>query len=61
MNNQTTSLEFSIFDDVEWNIKIALSTNKNLLDCTFGGGGYQEKYLGTNTYVKAIDRDVNYR
>ena len=60
MNNQTSSLEFSHFpvmlNDV---FKISPpSTEKNYIDCTFGGGGYSKEILKFDkTKVQAIDRD----
>ena len=60
MNNQISSLEFSHFP-VMLNevLKISsLSSNKNFIDCTFGGGGYSKEILKfSNTKVLAIDRD----
>ncbi len=60
MNNQISSLEFSHFP-VMLNevLKLSsLSSNKRIIDCTFGGGGYSKEILKfSNTYVQAIDRD----
>ena len=60
MNNQISSLELSHFP-VMLNevLKISsLSSNKNFIDCTFGGGGYSKEILKfSNTTVQAIDRD----
>ena len=60
MNNHITSLEFSHFP-VMLNevLKISsLSSNKSIIDCTFGGGGYSKEILKySNTNIKAIDRD----
>ena len=60
MNNQISSLEFSHFpvmlDEV---IKLSSPlSEKNFIDCTFGGGGYTKKILKfSKTSIKAIDRD----
>ena len=60
MNNRISSLEFSHFP-VMLNevLKISSpSSNKNFIDCTFGGGGYSKEILKfSNTKVLAIDRD----
>ena len=60
MNNQISSLEFSHFP-VMLNevLKLSsLSSNKRIIDCTFGGGGYSKEILKfSNTSVQAIDRD----
>ena len=60
MNNQISSLEFSHFP-VMLNevLKISsLSSNKNFIDYSFGGGGYSKEILKfSNTKVLAIDRD----
>ena len=60
MNNQISTLEYPHFP-VMLNevIKISsLSSNKNFIDCTFGGGGYSREILKfANTTVQAIDRD----
>ena len=60
MNNRISSLEFSHFP-VMLNevLKISSpSSNKNFIDCTFGGGGYSKEILKfSNTTVLAIDRD----
>jgi len=60
MNNQTSSLEFSHFP-VMLNEVLQISSplnGINLIDCTFGGGGYSKEILKfSNTNVKAIDRD----
>ncbi len=60
MNNQISSLELSHFP-VMLNevLKISLlSSNKNFIDCTFGGGGFSKEILKySNTTVQAIDRD----
>ena len=60
MNNQISTLEYPHFP-VMLNevIKISsLLSNKNFIDCTFGGGGYSREILKfANTTVQAIDRD----
>ena len=60
MNNQLTSLELSHFPVMLSEVlKISsLSSNKKIIDCTFGGGGYSKEILKfSNTTVQAIDRD----
>jgi 16S rRNA (cytosine1402-N4)-methyltransferase len=60
MNNQISSLEFSHFPVMLNEVLKAssLSSNKKIIDCTFGGGGYSREILKySNTSVQAIDRD----
>ena len=60
MNNHTSSLEFSHFPVMLNEVLKAssLSSNKKIIDCTFGGGGYSREILKfSNTSVQAIDRD----
>ncbi len=61
MNNQKSSLEISHFPvmlDEVLKITSPLS-QKKIIDCTFGGGGYSREILKfANTEVKAIDRDM---
>ena len=60
MSNQTSSLELSHFP-VMLNevIKILTpSSNKKIIYCTFGAGGYSREILKvSNNQVYAIDRD----
>ena len=60
MNNQISSLEFSHFPVMLNEVlkTSSLSSNKKIIDCTFGGGGYSREILKfSNTSVQAIDRD----
>ena len=62
MDNQTSSLEFSHFP-VMLNEVLKITspiTQKKIIDCTFGAGGYSREILKfDNTSVRAIDRDTN--
>ncbi len=60
MNKQTSLLENSHIP-VMLNEVLKISSplsQKKIIDCTFGGGGYSKEILKfSNTFVKAIDRD----
>ena len=61
MSNQTSSLEYSHFPVMLSEVlKISSpSSDKKIIDCTFGGGGYSREILKRyKSYVKAIDRDM---
>ena len=61
MNNQISSLEISHFP-VMLNEVLKITSplsQKKIIDCTFGGGGYSKEFLKFDqTKVQAIDRDL---
>ena len=61
MNNQISSLEISHFP-VMLNEVLKITSplsQKKIIDCTFGGGGYSKEFLKFDqTKVQAIDRDI---
>jgi len=60
MNNQTSSLEYSHFPVMLSEVLeiSSPSSDKKIIDCTFGGGGYSREILKRyKSFVKAIDRD----
>ena len=61
MSNQTSSLDYSHFPVMLSEVLeiSSPSSDKKIIDCTFGGGGYSKEILKRfKPNVKAIDRDI---